>query len=262
MDYGIAGKVALVCGASRGIGEACARGLAEEGARTILLARSRERLEALGREINGAGGTARHLVADLSETEFLDQVAQEALSAYGRIDILINNTGGPPTGENFEFDRAVWEKSFRGTFLSASELTRHLIPRMAERDWGRVINLTSISVKQPLEGLILSNSIRMAVIGWAKTLSRQFASRGVTINNIATGYTLTERILNVARRLAAQESRKVDDVIAGMVEVIPMKRMARPEEVAQLALFLASENASYITGTTIPIDGGFHASTL
>jgi 3-oxoacyl-[acyl-carrier protein] reductase len=262
MDYGIADKTALVCGASRGIGEACARLLAGEGVRTIVLARNRKRLDEVVREICDAGHTAMPLAADLSRVHTLDRIAQEAISLFGQVDILINNTGGPPTGGDLEFSIEDWEESFKNTFLSASELTKQLIPAMAERGWGRVINLTSITVRQPLEGLILSNSVRMAVIGWAKTLSRQFAPYGVTINNIATGFTLTDRVREIVRARAEKESRGEDEVMAGMVQDIPMGRMASPEEIAQLALFLAGRGASYMTGTTIPVDGGFHAATL
>jgi 3-oxoacyl-[acyl-carrier protein] reductase len=133
---------------------------------------------------------------------------------------------------------------------------------MAEQKWGRVINLTSVSVKQPLNGLMLSNSIRMAVVGWAKTLSRQFAASGVSINNIATGYTLTDRVMAIAEKRAKEQGKKLDHVIAEMTDSIPMKRMASPDEIASIVLFLASTGASYITGTTIPVDGGFSASSL
>ncbi len=202
------------------------------------------------------------MVADLSKTEMLQDIAREAAHIYGRVDILINNTGGPPSGENLSFERQVWEESFRSTFLSASELTKYLISAMKQRGWGRVINLTSVSVRQPVKGLILSNSLRMAVVGWAKTLSRQFAAHGITINNIATGLTSTERVKELALQRAEDEKREYGEIIEEMIGDVPMGRMATPREVANLAVFLASECSSYITGTTIPVDGGLISGSL
>ena len=262
MECGISGRVALICGASRGIGEACARAFAAEGVRAILLARSEERLASVVRDIEADGGEAKYICANLSATGGIEDVARKARSLFGEVDILINNTGGPPAGDNLSFSSEAWEKSFNDTFVSAMAMTHAFIPSMARRGWGRVINLTSISVKQPLEGLILSNAIRMAVVGWAKTLSLQFASKHVTINNIATGYTLTDRVRNIARAKSEEQGVSEGDVIKNLTARIPMQRMADPAEVASLALFLSGECASYITGTTIPIDGGFTSSAL
>jgi 3-oxoacyl-[acyl-carrier protein] reductase len=262
MEYGLEDKVALICGASRGIGEACARALAGEGARTILLSRNEKRLQQVVQDIVASGGEARYVCADLSDIALLEDVAGQAQNIYGKVDILVNNTGGPPSGDNFSFSNEIWEESFRATFMSAMVLTKALLLPMAERGWGRVINLTSVTVKQPIEGLILSNSIRTAVVGWAKTLSHQFASNNVTINNIATGYTLTERVRIIARERAEREGVSEEAVLQKMIEGIPMKRMATPDEIGSLALFLAGECSSYITGVTIPIDGGFTTSVL
>lgn len=256
MDLGIENRIALVCGASRGIGRACAEALAREGVHTVLLARTETDLCSVMDNITGEGGKAEYLVADLSEIEMIEGIAEKAQSVYGRIDVLVNNTGGPPSGKNLTFSPADWANAFRQTFMSAQELTKQLIIPMEERKWGRVINLTSITVKQPVKGLILSNSIRMAVIGWAKTLSRQFASAGITINNIATGYTYTERVNILAKKRAESEGKKTEQVIDEMVSSIPMGRMAEPEEIAAVVTFLAGESAAYITGTTIPVDGG------
>jgi 3-oxoacyl-[acyl-carrier protein] reductase len=262
MNYGIEGRAALVCGASRGIGRACAKALSREGVKTVLLARDEEKLKGCVDEIKREGGEARYLAADLSRTELLRDVAREASHLYGNIDILINNTGGPPSGGDLSFNRQVWEEGFRSTFLSAVELTKYLITAMAQRGWGRVVNLTSVSVKQPVKGLILSNSLRLAVIGWAKTLSQQFAVQGITINNIATGLTSTRRVKELARQRAQDEKREYKDVIGEMIGDVPMGRMASPTEVANLAVFLASECSSYITGTTIPVDGGLIRGSL
>jgi 3-oxoacyl-[acyl-carrier protein] reductase len=256
MDLGIENRIALVCGASRGIGRACAEALAREGVYTVLVARTETDLCKVMNEITKEGGKAEYFVADLSQIELIEGLAEKVQSVYGRIDILINNTGGPPSGENLSFSPTEWENAFRQTFMSAQELTKQLIIPMEERKWGRVINLTSITVKQPVKGLILSNSIRMAVIGWAKTLSQQFAPAGITINNIATGFTYTGRVKALAKKRAESEGKKTEQVIDEMISSIPMGRMAEPGEIAAVVSFLAGETAAYITGTTIPVDGG------
>lgn len=257
MDEDIRGKIALICGASRGLGWACAQKLSEDGAAVILLSRNKILLAERVKELKSRGREAEFISADLSKINGLPSIAERADSFWGKVDILINNAGGPPSGPSLSFKPAVWEHVFRQNFLSAEELTKLLIPRMAERGWGRIINLTSITVKQPVENLILSNSIRMAVIGWAKTLSLEFAHLGVTVNNIATGYTLTERINELATVKAEQSGKSVDEVINSMAANIPMKRMAKPEEIASAVAFLAGDSAGYITGVTLPVDGGY-----
>ncbi len=198
MDLGLKNKVALVCGASKGIGWACANILSDEGAKVILLSRSGNILQQNVKELKSKGREASFIEADLTNTESLRDVSSKATSIYGKIDILVNNAGGPPAGENLSFDYKDWIDAFKLTFLSTEELTRLIIPDMAERGWGRIINLTSVSVIQPVSSLILSNSVRMAIIGFAKTLSFDYAEKGVTINNIATGYTFTKRIDELA----------------------------------------------------------------
>ncbi|NOY09324.1 MAG: SDR family oxidoreductase [Spirochaetes bacterium] len=259
MNTGLKGKAALICGASRGLGLACAEKLAGEGAKVILLSRNKDLLFERVSNLNNRGVEARFIPADLSVIEEIPAIAKKAEAFWGNVDILINNAGGPPSGPNLSFNADVWIHSFKQNFLSAEELTKLLIPAMAESGWGRIINLTSITVKQPVENLILSNSIRMAVTGWAKTLSLEFAAAGVTVNNIATGYTLTERINELAAVKAEQSGRDAEDVIEEMASKIPMKRMAEPEEIASAAAFLASDAASYITGVTLPVDGGYIA---
>ncbi len=257
MDTGINNRVALLCGASRGIGLACAQVLAQEGARVILVARSKE---ALSREvgiIRDSGGTAAYLVADLSITEGLSSLAEQAESIFGQVDILVNNSGGPPAGENLSFSSEAWLAAFKQTFLSAEVLTRVLLHPMVKQNWGRIINLTSVSVRQPVEGLILSNSLRLALVGWAKTLSKEMAQYGVTINNIATGLTKTRRMEDLAQNRAEQTGTTAEEALKAMAASIPIKRLAQAEEIAWTVAFLASERATYITGVTLPVDGGY-----
>jgi 3-oxoacyl-[acyl-carrier protein] reductase len=262
MDLGIKDRIALVCGASKGIGWACAKVLADEGVKVILLARSGDLLKERVKELQSRGKIASFIEADLTYTQKLPDIVKQANSIYGQIDILINNAGGPPAGENLSFHSGDWEDAFRLTFLSTEELTRLILPSMAERGWGRIVNLTSVSVIQPVNSLILSNSIRMAIIGYAKTLSLEFAGKGITINNIATGYTFTKRIDELAENRSKSSGKGKDDVIKDMEQSIPARRMAKPEEIGYAVAFLSSDRASYITGMTLPIDGGIVKKSL
>jgi 3-oxoacyl-[acyl-carrier protein] reductase len=256
MDTGITDRVALVCGASRGIGLACAQGLGREGCRVILVARSEERLSMEVGRLRETNVQAAPLVFDLSRIEELPRLAETAAGIWGGVDILINNTGGPPSGDALSFSPESWLEAFRQTFLSAETLTRCLVGGMAERAWGRVVNLTSVSVRQPITGLVLSNSIRLAVVGWAKTLARQLAPRGVTVNCVATGMTRTTRLEFLARGRGEAEGREPAAVLAEMSADVPMGRPGEPAEIAAAVVFLASEQASFVTGVTLPVDGG------
>jgi 3-oxoacyl-[acyl-carrier protein] reductase len=256
MNTGLEGRVALVCGASRGIGLACAEALAGEGCRVLLVARSAPALVAEVERLRRGGAEAEALPFDLTRIEELPRMAETASGIWGGIDILVNNTGGPPSGETLSFTPEGWLAAFRLTFLSAETLTRCLVAAMVERGWGRIVNLTSVSVRQPIAGLVLSNSIRLAVVGWAKTLSRELASQGVTVNCVATGMTRTARLESLAGSRAEAEQRTVEEVIAAMTADVPMGRAGEPAEIAAAVVFLASTRASFITGVTLPVDGG------
>jgi len=258
MDLGLRGKVALVAAASRGLGRAVAYELANEGATVMMCARGADALEAARADIAAkTGADVRAVVADLSVREQIDLVAKSTLAAFGRVDVLVTNAGGPPAGvfEKHEWD--TWERAVNLTLRSAVELTRAVLPGMRERKWGRVINVTSITVKQPVDNLILSNSIRAAVTGFARTLATEVATDGITVNNMLPGYTRTERVEQLADSTAAKEGRTRRDILARFESEIPMKRLGEPDEFAALAAFLASERASYITGQSIAVDGGW-----
>src|SRR6185312_725234 len=249
MDLGIRGKVAVVAAASRGLGRAIADVLAAEGVNLILCARGAETLEAARDDIvRRTGVQAFSVVADLSETSGIERVAKEAATRFGEVDILVTNAGGPPAGtfETHAWD--AWERAVNLTLRSAVELTRAVLPGMRERKWGRIINVTSIAVKQPVDNLILSNSLRSAVTGFARTLANEVAIDGVTVNNILPGYTRTERVEELADATAKKEGLSRRDVVARFESQIPMRRLGEPEEFAALAAFLASQQASYITG--------------
>jgi len=258
VDLGLQGKVALVAAASRGLGRAIALELANEGARLVLCARGADGLQSARAEIVRATGAEVHTIAaDLSDQPQLSRVAADALAAFGRIDILVTNAGGPPAGTFETHGWEAWQRAVDLTLRSAVELTRAVLPGMRERQWGRVINVTSITVKQPVDNLILSNSIRAAVTGFARTLANEVATAGITVNNILPGYTRTERVEELADATAKKEGLTRSDIVARFEREIPMRRLGEPKEFAALAAFLASERASYITGQSIAVDGGW-----
>ena len=198
----------------------------------------------------------------MSDREQIARVAAEAESRFGRVDVLVTNAGGPPAGPFEQHGWDVWERAVNLTLRSAVELTRAVLPGMRSRKWGRVINITSIAVKQPVDNLMLSNAIRSAVTGFARTLANEVATDGVTVNTLLPGYTRTERVVELAEATAKRDGVKTEDVLARFDREIPMKRLGEPEEFAALAAFLASERASYITGQAIAVDGGWIRSLL
>ena len=258
MDLGLKNKVALVIAASRGLGRAVAEELAAEGASLVLCARGAEALEEARESITRHSGVSvLALAADVTVTTDVARIVDAGLAEFGRIDILVTNAGGPPAGRFESLSREQWEAATRLTLYSVLELTRLVLPGMKERRWGRILNITSIAVKQPVENLILSNSLRAAVTGFARTLANEVAMNGITINNILPGYTRTERLEELAGTMAAREGISPADFAARWEQEIPMRRLGEPREFAALAAFLVSERASYITGTSIPVDGGW-----
>jgi len=263
MDLGLRNRVAIVAAASRGLGKACAVELAREGARVVICARNEDELVSTVAEIRETTGTeARYHVVDLTDDAQIRHLADETLRRYSRIDVLVTNNGGPPPGYFDDLDDDAFHTGHERTLLSAVRLIRSVLPAMRLQHWGRIVNITSISVKQPIDDLLLSNVYRAGVVGLAKTLSRQVAADGITINNVAPSYTRTERITEIFEARAAEQGRAAKDVMAEAAAGYPMGRMAEPEELAALVAFLASERASYISGTTIQVDGGFFRGVL
>jgi 3-oxoacyl-[acyl-carrier protein] reductase len=263
VDFGLRGRVALVAGSSRGLGRAVAEELAAEGVSLILCARTEGALaEACAAIERQSGAEVVGVAADVSAPGQADLIVREGLNRFGRIDILVTNAGGPPPGLFDELGREVWEDALRLTLMSVLDLTRAVLPGMKQRRWGRILNVTSVAVKQPLPNLMLSNSLRAAVTGFAKTLADEVAPFGITVNNIMPGYTRTERLGHLAQAIARAEGVTPDEVVARWEAAIPLKRLGDPREFAAAAAFLLSERAGYITGSSLAVDGGLIRSLL
>jgi 3-oxoacyl-[acyl-carrier protein] reductase len=263
MNFGIEGRVAIVAAASKGLGRAIAQELAAEGARLVICARGEEALLAARDEIAERTRAQVHaVVADLSTMEGIANVARESREHFGQVDILVNNAGGPPSGPFERQPWSAWEGAVNLTLRSAVELTRLVLSGMRERRWGRILNVTSIAVKQPVDGLILSNSLRAAVTGWARTLANEVAPDGVTVNNVLPGYHATERVAQLNEATARREGLELPDIQRRIEAQIPMRRMGDPREFAALVAFLASDRASYITAQSFAVDGGWIRSLL
>jgi 3-oxoacyl-[acyl-carrier protein] reductase len=251
MKLGLENRVALVMGASRGIGRAIAAALAREGAKVAIASRSPEKLKETATEI-GHGVT--DFAADATDLDRLDALPGEVEAALGPIEILVLNTGGPPFGGALDHELDDWESAYRSLVLAPRALATAVVPRMRERGWGRIVNVGSSSTREPIPALNLSNAHRMAAVGFLKTLSREVAADGITVNTVATGRFATERLADANGSLEGAEAAAKSEV--------PTGRLGLPEEYGDLVAFLCSERAAYITGTVIPIDGGLLRSAF
>ena len=263
MDLGLKNKVALVAAGSRGLGRAVAEELAAEGASLLLCAREAQTLTETAAAISETTGV--HVLAVPADVTVLDDIKRlvdAGIDRFGRIDILVTNAGGPPAGKFDQLSREQWDDAIKLTLLSAVELARAVLPGMKERRWGRIINITSIAVKQPVENLLLSNSMRAGLTGFARTLANEVAAERITVNNVLPGYTRTERLEELAQMMAEKQGISPNEFRGKWEKEIPMGRLGEPREFAALVAFLASERASYITGTSIQVDGGWIRSLL
>ncbi len=263
MDLGLKNKVAFIAGGSQGLGKAVALELAREGAKIAICGLDDKSLPEAQKEITGeCSGEVLAIGADLTDAAQATDCIRRTIERFGSVDILVNNAGGPPGMSFLEIDDKLWEYGFRLNLLSTIILTREVLPLMKQNKWGRIINMTSISVKQPIDGLILSNTIRSGVIGLAKTLSTELAPFNITVNSVCPGYTLTDRVITLAQATAVKQGTTADAVIKKWTDTIPMGRLGTPAEFAALVAFLASERSSYITGAAIQIDGGWYRGIM
>jgi 3-oxoacyl-[acyl-carrier protein] reductase len=249
MDLGLKDKVAFVAASSKGLGKSVAMELAREGGIVIINGRNKTDLNNTKLEIEKATGKkVLALAGDLSAENERDEIVQTALNTYNKIDILITNAGGPPTGKIESLKKDDWDKAYMSLLAAVVALVNGFLPAMKQQRWGRIISITSITVKQPINNLMLSNSVRAAVTGLMKTLANELAEYNITVNNVLPGYTETERLKDLIDNNPSFASVKAE---------IPLGRFGRPEEFAAAVTFLASERASFITGVSLPVDGGW-----
>jgi len=263
VDLGLKGRVALLAASSRGLGRAVAEELAAEGVSLVLTARGQAALDATAKDIGSRHGVpVLALPSDVGQRGEPERVVREGIARFGQIDILLTNSGGPPAGPFESLDAEAWDKATALVLSSVVEFCRAALPGMKERRWGRILNVTSIAAKQPVDNLMLSNSIRAAVIGFARTLATEVASFGVTVNNLLPGFTRTERMVELSEVTAQRDKITPEAALARFTAAVPMGRMGEPREFAALAAFLASERASYITGQSMAVDGGWIRALL
>lgn len=257
MDFGLTGKVAIIGGASRGIGKATALGFAREGAKVALCARDTDRLHSTTEEIRRqTGAEVLAVPGDLSQGEAAERLVDETVSRFGTIHVLVANTGGPPLGGFGKVSDADWENAFALNFLSTVRLIRKALPHMQRQKWGRIISVMSVAVKEPMDGLILSNGIRPAVVGMAKTLSREVGKYNITVNTVLPGRILTDRLKGHLSARAQAMGKEFEQVLSESAAEVPLRRIGDPQEMANVIVFLASESASYVNGVSIQVDGG------
>jgi 3-oxoacyl-[acyl-carrier protein] reductase len=263
MDLGLAGRVAILGGGSKGIGRAVAEMLAAEGAHVVIAARTESELEATAREITAADGVeVLPVVCDMAKRHQIEALVAMTVERFGGIDIVVNNAGGPPFGRFEQHEDDAWQAALEQNLISVVQMARAALPYLRRSDQARIINITSTSVKEPIDGLILSNTARLGTTGLAKTLSRELGPDGITVNNVGPGSTLTDRIRPGIEAQARAAGASFDDALRERERAIPLGRVGMPEDVAAVVVFLASKQARQVTGQTILVDGGATRAVL
>ena len=259
MNLNLKNKNAIVCASSQGLGKAAALDLAEEGVNLAICSRDQDKINKVKEEIHQKINSEIKVIAlkvDLDSPDEIQAFYKQVENDLGSVDILVNNNGGPPPSTFEQLSDDDWQKAFNSTMMSCLRLSKLVIPNMKKNAWGRIINISSVSVKTPVNGLFLSNSLRLGVLGWAKALSDELAPHGVTVNTVCPGYTRTERVEAILETQSNSSGLKKEEIEKSIAENIPMKRVGEAEDLAGLITFLASEKADYMTGLAIQVDGG------
>ena len=258
MDLGLQNRVAIICAASQGLGKAAALAFAREGANVVICSRDMGKLESAAEEIRreAKGSSVLPVAADVTSAEQIQHLVNETVTHFGKVDILVTNAGGPPVGGFAELSDADWDKGIALNLLSTIRLIRAAVPEMQKKKWGRIINITSLTVKQPIGDLIVSSTVRPGIMGLSKVLSQQLGRDGILINTIAPGYFLTARQKELSITRAAATGMSLRAYLAEQSQDIPLGRLGDPEELANMIVFLGSERSSYVTGAVIAVDGG------
>ena len=262
MDYKLKGKVAIVGGSSKGLGKASAVSLAKEGVNIVLCARNKEALEEAKREIELHGVEVLALLVDMTKEADNERIVKEAIDRFGRIDILVNNSGGPAPGSFRDFSIEDFDEAYDSVLRYNISMIKLCLPYMEEREWGRIINIASVSVKEPMPTMVLSNIFRTAVVSFAKSISKDIMRNGVTINTICPGYFRTDRITQLMEKEAGDANVSVQEYEQDVISAFPHKRFMSPGELGDMVAYLCSAQARSITGTTIQIDGGVNSGLL
>jgi 3-oxoacyl-[acyl-carrier protein] reductase len=259
MKLNLKNKNAIVCASSQGLGKAAALDLAEEGVNLAICSRDQDKINKVKEEIHQKTKSEIKVIAlmvDLDSPDEIQAFYKQVENDLGSVDILVNNNGGPPPSTFEQLSDDDWQKAFNSTMMSCLRLSKLVIPNMKKNGWGRIINISSVSVKTPVNGLFLSNSLRMGVLGWAKALSDELAPHGVTVNTVCPGYTRTERVEAILEKQSNSSGLKKEEIEKSIAKNIPMKRVGEAEDLAGLITFIASEKADYMTGLAIQVDGG------
>ena len=268
MDLGLQGKVAIVAASSKGLGKATAICMAREGATVVMCSRNEGAIEAAASEACQAaiesenGGSALGIVADVTKSSNIEQLVYETIHRFGRVDILVTNAGGPPAGTFESLDANAFQKAVDLNLMSTLRLSQAVVPHMKSQGGGSIVNITSVSVKQPLAGLILSNTARAGVIGLSKSMANEMGQYNIRVNSVGRGPTRTDRIIDLARQRAEAQGLTLDEAIDSDTSTIPLGRLGEPDEFANVVTFLASPASSYVTGVTLQVDGGLYRGLM